>query len=155
MFPGAILDRGESGSRIVGSLVLEVGTSEWTSALREAANRRPMLRELASGFTASIALGFQADDQHPDRRVLIEIDAGIVTDAHPAEQDEFATADVRLEAPCDAWEQMLGGLTEPLRAIVLRRVHVEGDKLLLVRGLPSVKALIEAAKELDASFAHH
>lgn len=134
---------------------MEVGTEPWTSALRDAANAHPLLRELASGFSATIGLGFLEDEAHPTRRVVVHVESGVVTSVEPlVDEATFASADVRLTATCDAWESVLGGLTEPLRAIVLRRVSMDGDRLLLVRGLPTVKALIEAAKQLDADFAH-
>lgn len=133
--------------------VLEVGTEPWTQALRDAANAHPLLRELSAGFTSSIGLAFLEDAGHPTRRVVVDVASGVVASVRPVEVDEFDRAAVRLSATCDTWEGVLQGLTEPLRAIVLQRIHVEGNRLVLVRGLPTAKALIEAAKQLDADFA--
>lgn len=133
--------------------MLEVGTQAWAEALRDVANRLPMLRDLSAGFTATIGLGFLEDDAHPTRRTVVRIEGGVVVAADEADEQVFATADVRLTAACDAWGALLDGAIEPLRAIVLKRVKMEGDKLVLLRGMPSAKALIEAARELDADFA--
>lgn len=132
--------------------MLEVGTRSWAEALRDVANRLPLLRELAGGFSATFALAFLEDDDHPTRRTLVRIEDGVVVEADEVDEATFATADVRLTAECQAWGALLDGSIEPLRAILLRRVRMDGDRLLLLRGLPSAKALIEAARELDADF---
>ncbi len=133
---------------------LEVGTQRWAEALRDAANVHPLLRDLAAGFSSTIGLAFLEDDDHPTRQVIVHVESGTVTAVVPVGADEFLSAAVRLSATCAIWEGVLAGLTEPLRAIVLRRLQVDGNRLVLVRGLPTAKALIEAAKQLDADFAH-
>ncbi len=133
---------------------LEVGTEAWARALRDAANVHPLLRELCAGFTATVGLGFLEDESHPTRRVVVEVADGVIDDVRPVAEDEFDRAEVRLSGTCEAWETVLGGLTEPLRALVLRRIDTQGDRLVLLRAMPTMKALIEAAKQLDADFAH-
>lgn len=133
---------------------LEVGTDAWATALRNAANAQPLLRELSAGFTATIGLGFLADDEHPTRRVVVHVDRGVVASVEVVDAEAFDRAAVRLTATCQAWESILDGLVEPVRAVILHRISTEGDRLVLLRGLPTCKALIEAAKQLDADFAH-
>lgn len=135
--------------------MLEVGSKQWAQALRELVNDLPLLREIGGDFSASYGLCFEVDD--PDegsdtRRAIIRIESGVVTDADEVDEAAYDRADVRLRAGCDAWGQVLDGVVEPLKAILLGRVKMDGDRLLLMRGLPSAKALIEAARELDAEF---
>ncbi|MFT5224020.1 MAG: putative sterol carrier protein, partial [Glaciecola sp.] len=53
---------------------------------------------------------------------------------------------------CTVWQTVLQGAVEPMHAIMVRHMFMEGDKILLLRGLPSAKALIEAARGLEADF---
>lgn len=133
--------------------MLEVGTRSWAQALRDMANRQPMLRDISAGFCATIGLGFVDEHEELTRRTVLRIEGGVVVDADEVDLPEFELADVRLTAACPAWGAILGGAIEPLRAIMLRQVTMEGDKLVLLRGMPSAKALIEAARALDADFA--
>lgn len=133
---------------------LEVGTQPWAEALRNAANAQPLLRELSAGFTSTIGLGFLQDEHHPTRRVVVHVDRGVVASVQVVDEAAFAEAAVRLTATCEAWQGILDGLVEPLRALILHRIQTDGDRLVLLRGLPTAKALIEAAKQLDADFAH-
>lgn len=133
--------------------MLEVGTQDWAEALRDVANRLPLLRDLSGGLSATVGLAFLEDEHHPTRRAIVRIDAGVVVEAREADEPSFDEADVRLSAACDTWGSILEGAIEPLRAIVLKRIRMDGDRLVLLRFLPTAKALIEAARELDADFA--
>jgi len=131
--------------------MFEVGTQPWLDALRAAVNAGGELTVAARGWSVRLGLGFEGGDGTPVHHVALEIQDGQCV-AAISDRGAYEEADVRISGPCGTWGEVLDGAIEPIRSIMLHRLRVEGNKLLLVRAMPTAKVLIEAAKRIEARF---
>lgn len=133
-----------------GADMYEVGTQPWLDALRAAVNEGTELAGAARGWSVRLGLSFEPDTGAP-RHVALDIEDGKCVNA--IEDDgAYDSADVRIAGPCQMWATVFEGAIEPIRSIVTNRLRVDGNQLLLVRAMPTAKALIEAAKKIEARF---
>lgn len=130
--------------------MFELGTQAWLDAFRDAVNSSERYRETAQGWRWPVGLAFLgAADGASTRHVHLDLYEGVCRRAEVVDEDVFATATFRILGPYDRWSQILDGRLEPMKALVLKRLRLEGDLLTVLRYMPAAKALLECTCRID------
>lgn len=129
---------------------MEIGSQAWLDRCCERLNASDSFREAASGWTCPLGLTFLDADEQPRHHALVVVRDGACEAADEVDGDEVATAPVRLTAPYPVWQRVLSGDLHLLKAIMLRRVRLDGDLLHIVKNANAAKVLIECVGDVEA-----
>jgi putative sterol carrier protein len=129
-------------------------TQDWADALYCAINSSDAYRAAAAHWTwpiamvldAAPALGYPAD-------VAVEftLDRGTCT-AVRILAPSAVTAPFVLHAPYAVWKRIVRGLTDPVMAVALRQVRLQGPLATLMLHAAAAKALVACAREVPTHF---
>lgn len=131
----------------------ELGTRRWVEAYRRALDQSETLRDAAADWSPTVAFAFEAEGDEPTRYVRVELDEGVCRGVEIVDEDGFAAAPYRIAGPYSRWRELARGDTEPLRALLFRRLRFNGDLTPVLRHAPAVCALLnclDTGAPLDA-----
>lgn len=133
------------------------GTPQWARSLEEEINASSEYRNAATswgvGFNGNILLAFEADETLKDARsLLVRLREGACQGAEFVTGTSHADAGFVLRAPFRLWREILERKTLAATAILTGRMHVEGDRMLLLRFLAAHRALVHCTASLDTVF---
>jgi len=129
-------------------------TQPWADAIRDAINASDAYRAVAGTWTWPVALVLDATPAFgyaDPTAVLFELDRGHCTSARMVPV-ESASAPFVLRAPYGVWKKIVRGLTDPVMAIALRQVHLQGSLTTLMLHAGAAKALVACARTVPTHF---
>lgn len=129
-------------------------TQPWADALRHAINGDDAYRAAARGWTWPIALVLDAAPEfgyHAETAVQFELDRGDCTGVRVVEPAAI-TAPFVLRAPYAVWKRIVRGVTDPVMAVALRQVSLQGSLSTLMSHAGAAKALIACARRVPTHF---
>jgi putative sterol carrier protein len=129
-------------------------TQPWADALKDAINASSAYRAVAGSWTWPVVLVLDATPAfgYADSvAVRFELDRGTCSDARVVPADD-ATAPFVLRAPYAVWKKVVRGITDPVMAIALRQVALEGSLATLMLHAPAAKALVACARAVPTHF---
>ncbi|HEY3287650.1 MAG TPA: hypothetical protein VGJ96_11100 [Gemmatimonadaceae bacterium] len=129
-------------------------TQTWADALRNAINGNAAYRAAAVGWTWPIALVLEAApqfDYHADTAVQFMLERGTCTDARVVDPSGV-TAPFVLRAPYAVWKRIVRGALDPVMAVALRQVSLQGSLTTLLLHAGAAKALVACARLVPTHF---
>lgn len=128
---------------------MQLGTREWAHAVCAAVNESDAYREAAAGWRWPLSLCFEGEGDVATGYVRFDLQDGRCRGADVCDREAFGDSPFRISGPYARWGQVLEGGVEPMKALLLRRLRLEGDLLTAMRYLPAAKALIECASGVE------
>lgn len=129
-------------------------TQPWADALREAINGDAAYRAAAANWTWPVALVLDAAPDlgyADDCAVEFGLDRGTCTSAQ-AMAPSAVTAPFVLRAPYATWKRIVRGVTDPVMAIALKQVTLQGSLSTLMMQAGAAKALVACARTVPTHF---
>lgn len=146
------MEVGSGGPDAIGSpLGLHLGTQPWLDAYREAINASESYARAGQGWRWPLGLGFLGDTSAATRFAVLDLHDGSCRSAQVVDEVAFEAAPFKISASYSRWEQVMEGVLEPMRALLLKRLDCGGDTLTVIRFLPAAKAMLEAARSVDTT----
>ncbi len=137
-------------------MALAFGTAEWAAALRDTINASSEYRNAAAqwgiGFDGSLLLQFEAD-AGLDRllRLRLELSGGTCQSAEFV-GEQAKPAAFTLRGPFGVWRAILERKMLAATAILTRKLHVEGETMLLLKHTAASRALIHCVASVDTAW---
>ena len=129
-------------------------TQPWADALRAAINADAAYHAAAANWTWPVALVLEAAPDlgyATDTAVEFGLDRGTCTSVRVLAPSEI-TAPFVLRARYAVWKQVVHGHTDPVMAIVLRKIAFEGSLTTLMTHVGGAKALVACARTVPTHF---
>ncbi|MBW7932264.1 MAG: SCP2 sterol-binding domain-containing protein [Gemmatimonadaceae bacterium] len=129
-------------------------TQAWADALRAAVNGDAGYRAAASGWAWPVALVLEPAphlDYADETAVELVLEHGQCTAARQLDPTAV-TAPFVLRAPYGVWKRLVRGTLDPLMAVGLRHVKVQGSLTTLLAHAGVAKALIACARTVPVHF---
>ena len=129
-------------------------TQAWADALREVINGDLAYRRAASNWTWPVALVLDAapDLGYPaDTAVEFSLDRGHCTGVQVLDPAAVAAPFV-LRAPYAIWKRVVRGMLDPVMAVALRQVALQGPLGTLMLHAAAAKALVSCARAVPTHF---
>jgi putative sterol carrier protein len=132
------------------------GTPEWAAALRDAISASSEYRNAASswgvGFDGSLLLQFEPD-LGLDRTLRLRLDlAGGSCQAAEFVGDGAKPAAFALRGPFGVWRAILERKMLAATALLTGKLHVEGDKMTLLKHTAAHRALVHCVASVDTTW---
>ena len=129
-------------------------TQPWADSLKDAINGDPAYRAVAGTWTWPVVLTLDATPAfgYADPvAILFELDRGTCTSARlvPA---STAAAPFVLRASYAVWKKVVRGITDPVMAIALRQIALQGSLSTLMLHASAAKALVACARIVPTHF---
>lgn len=134
---------------------MQLGTSEWLLAVREAINESSAFATSGKQWKHPLGLGFvtRDGDDEVTRHVVLDLYEGRCQDARVIDAAEFDELPFALTASYERWRKILAHDLDLMRCIVLNRVEFRGDRFAALRFLPAAKALLDACSSVSETSA--
>lgn len=129
-------------------------TQPWADSLKDAINANDAYRAVATTWIWPVVLVLDATPPfgYPEpAAVLFELDRGNCTAARVVPVDD-AVAPFVLRAPYAVWKRVVRGLTDPVMAIALRQISLQGSLSTLMLHAAAAKALVACARTVPTHF---
>ncbi|MCX5762330.1 MAG: Fis family transcriptional regulator [Gemmatimonadetes bacterium] len=129
-------------------------TQPWADALREAINADAAYRAVAANWTWPVALVLDAAPDlgyATDAAVEFALHRGDCTSARVVEYADI-NAPFVLRAPYAVWKKVVRGITDPVMAIALRQITLQGSLSTLMMHAGAAKALVACARTVPTRF---
>lgn len=129
-------------------------TQAWADALRAAINVDEAYRAAAANWTWPVAFVLDAAPElgYPgDAVVEFDLHRGSCTAARILQPSEI-TAPFVLRASYAVWKRVVRGITDPVMAIALRQVVLQGSLSTLMLHARAAKALVSCARTVPTHF---
>lgn len=126
----------------------------WADALHRAINGSDAYRAAARHWTWPIAMVLEAAPAlgYPaDVAMELTLDRGICTNVRILEPSAV-TATFVLRAPYAVWKRIVRGVTDPMMAVALRQVALQGPLATLIMHAAAAKALVACARDVPTHF---
>jgi putative sterol carrier protein len=135
-------------------MTLRPFTLPWADALRDAINTSEAYRVAAVNWTWPVALVLAAAPEFgyaDDTAVEFDLDRGTCT-AVRVVAPTAVTAPFVLRAPYAVWKRIVRGVTDPVMAVVLRQITLQGSLGTLMLHAGAAKALVFCARAVPTHF---
>jgi putative sterol carrier protein len=129
-------------------------TQPWADALREAINGDANYRAAAATWTWPVALVLEAApafEYHAAAAVQFTLDRGVCTAAQVLDPSAI-TAPFVLRAPYGVWKRIVRGALDPIMAVALRQVSLQGSLGTLLAHARAAKALVSCVRTVSTHF---
>lgn len=129
-------------------------TAPWADALRAAISADAGYRATAANWTWPVALVLEAAPElgyATDVAVEFDLDRGDCTAVRVSEP-QAVTAPFVLRAPYTVWKRIVRGTLDPVMAVALRQVALQGSLSTLMMHAASAKALVACARGVPTHF---
>ncbi len=129
-------------------------TTPWADALRVAISNDATYRAAASNWTWPVALVLEAAPElgyAADVAVEFDLDRGECTAVRVSEPPSV-TAPFVLRAPYAVWKRIVRGTLDPVMAVAMRQVALQGSLSTLMMHAASAKALVVCARSVPTHF---
>ena len=129
-------------------------TQPWADALRAAINTDLAYREAAINWTWPVALVLDATPElgyADDAAVEFDLHRGACTAVRVLTTSAI-TAPFVLRAPYMVWKKVVQGLSDPVMAIALKKIALEGSLSTLMMHAGAAKALVACARTVPTHF---
>lgn len=129
-------------------------TQPWADAVRAAINADAAYRAAAVNWTWPVALVLDAAPNlgyADEAAVEFDLDRGHCTAVRVLAPSAI-TAPFVLRAPYAVWKKVVQGLTDPVMAIALRKIALQGSLSTLLLHVGAAKALVACARTVPTHF---
>jgi len=129
-------------------------TQLWADALRNVINADQAYRAAATNWTWPVALVLEAAPElgyFDETAVEFDLDRGTCT-AVRVVAPSTVTAPYVLRAPYAIWKRIVRGTMDPVMAVALRRVSLQGSLSSLLLHARAAKALVACASRVPTHF---
>lgn len=129
-------------------------TQPWADAVRRSINDDAHYRAAAANWSWSIAFVLEAAPEFGyanDAAVEFALDRGTCTAAAVVDPAIIGAPFV-LRARYAVWKRIVRGITDPVMALVLRQVSLEGSLSTLMMHVGAAKALVACAQRVPTEF---
>jgi putative sterol carrier protein len=129
-------------------------TQRWADLLKDAINASDTYRAVAGTWTWPVVLVLDATPAFgyaDPAAVRFELDRGTCTSARMIPVDDAAAPFV-LRASYAVWKRVVHGVTDPVMAIALRQIKLQGSLSTLMLHMSAAKALIACARTVPTHF---
>jgi len=129
-------------------------TQPWADALRDAINADRVYRAAAANWTWPVALVLEAIPElgyAEPAAVEFDLDRGTCTAVRTL-APVAVTAPFVLRAPYAVWKRIVRGVTDPVMAVVLRQVSLQGSLSTLMRHSAAARLLVTCARGIPTRF---
>jgi putative sterol carrier protein len=128
---------------------------EWASAYRDAINASDYRHAAAAWTHGPMALVIrrgQAQALPGDQAIWLDLERGQCRDARLTSVEEAQRAPFIFSADYARWKQVIHKELEPIRAIMQRKLDVQGQVSTIVRFVQAAKELVECAARVPTQF---
>ena len=129
-------------------------TQPWADALRAAINTDLAYRAASTKWTWPVALVLDATPElgyADDTAVEFDLHRGTCASVRVLTLPNI-TAPFVLRAPYAVWKNVVRGLTDPVMAIALRKISLEGSLSTLMMHAGAARALVACARSVPTHF---
>jgi len=133
------------------------GTEEWATALKQEINDSSEYRNAANkwgvDFNGNLLFVFEADEGTPiDRSLMLRLSGGSCHEAEFVETTSHPDAGFVLRGPAHLWREILERKTMAATAILTGKLHVEGERMQLLKHTAANRALIHCTASVDTGW---
>ncbi|MGH7680662.1 MAG: SCP2 sterol-binding domain-containing protein [Candidatus Eiseniibacteriota bacterium] len=138
-------------------MAIPFGTPAWADALRAEINGSSEYRNAAAkwgvGFNGNLLFGFEPDGAlAKPLYLLLKLGGGRCEAAEFVAGPSHTEAGFALRAPFTLWREILERKTLAATAILTGKMHMEGDKLTLLKHAGASRALIHCTASVPTEF---
>ena len=127
----------------------ELGTQAWLDAYQRLANDSATFETASAGWEWPMGLAFLAQDDLPTRLCMLDVADGCCGGARVVDQEEFDQAPFRISGTYDRWDHVLSGQLDPIKALMLRKLKLQGDLTTVIKYHDAAKELIRCAGTVE------
>ena len=129
-------------------------TQSWADSLKDAINASETYRTIAATWTWPVVLVLDATPAFgyaDPAAVRLDLDRGTCIAARVVPVDDVAAPYV-LRASYAVWKKVVRGRTDPVMAIALKQISLQGSLSTLMLHASSAKALVACARTVSTHF---
>lgn len=131
----------------------EVFTAEWAGRWCRALNASAAYRAAGARWEGDVALVMSAEPGSAVRAVYLDLHHGECRSARVASEADLASASYVMEAGSATWQELLGGRTPPLMALLSGRLRLtRGSLAALVPFAGAAAELVGTAVAMNSRF---
>ena len=121
----------------------------WLESLIDKLNTDTRYAEVAKKWEGDMLFVIEPDGVVPQMlRIYIDLWHGKCRQAYFLEQNQQQNASFTLKAPYNNFVKVLMGEIEPMRAMLTRKLGVQGDMAIMMRNIPTVLDFVRCCREI-------
>ena len=133
------------------------GSDDWADALKNEINSSSEYRDAASewglDFNGNMLFVFEPDEVHPEQQqLMLELSGGACQAATFVEGEPEKEAGFVLRGPMQLWRDILTRKTMAATAILTGQMHVEGERMQLLKHTAANRALIHCTASVETGW---
>ncbi len=126
---------------------------EWVASLSDKLNSDEQYAHVAHAWEADMGFLVDGRDKFPEPvRLYLDLWHGKCRQAYMLEDGSELKAAFILKATYSNIVQLLKGEVDPIQALIMRKVSVQGNYALLMRSVPVVLHFVRCCREVTDSF---
>jgi putative sterol carrier protein/predicted hydrocarbon binding protein len=127
-------------------------SEDWFDAYEKELNGNETFREAARKWEWDVILVITSGPHNPEWAVYFDLWHGQCRGHQVLDAKDERKAEYVIEAPYAVWKNIVGGQTEPLKAMMTRKFKVTGSMLRLMRNLGSMVEFARASSKIATTF---
>lgn len=129
-------------------------SNDWISILQEKLNNDEHYAQVARNWEGDMLFVIAPDESLPQEvRYYLDLWHGACRDAYVVPPGDSPGAAFKLEASYGNYKRLLEGKTEPMQALLTRKIGVQGNMAVLMRNVPTVLDFVRCCREVTDGYA--
>ncbi len=132
-------------------MALLFASEEWVQALHEALNNSAGYQSAAKNWEGDLCFRVQPGPGFPQEKYLyLDLWHGACRSAKAS--DTAVSSEFTITAPLMTWKQVINGRLDPIRAIMSRKLKLDGPMAKVLKSPKAAIELVNSAKTLDTEW---
>lgn len=128
-------------------------SDEWIRALMNTINESAAYRSAAKTWEGDFYFIVDAGPSLPEPVVMyMDLWHGDCRDAFVAESEEHKSPEFKINAPLDAWMQVITKELDPIQALMTRRLKLQGNMMKIMRAVKAAQELVNCCTLVPTEF---